>query len=65
MTHDELLAALEAATGPDRELDVKIALALGWEEMRYFPPSEWPLPRYTQFPGYRASAIAALKARIQ
>lgn len=32
MTHDtELLAALEAATGPSRELDAEIALAAGWE----------------------------------
>lgn len=30
MTRDELIAALEKATGPDRELDAAIALALGW-----------------------------------
>ena len=30
MTHDELIAALEKATGSDRRLDEEIILATGW-----------------------------------
>ena len=41
MTHDELIAALKSATGPDRELDVQVmALAFDWAkpESPYYSP---------------------------
>lgn len=42
MTHNELLAALEAATEPSRELDAEIAKALGWiPESRLNDPDWW------------------------
>lgn len=61
MTRDELIAKLEAATGPDRELDASIALEIGWthqkvkgDAVRYWrPPGEmrsfmrYECPRFT------------------
>jgi hypothetical protein len=57
MTHDELIAALKAATGPSRELDVEVSTAVG-SPGRYKPSvgykcfdaatRRWcSLPRYT------------------
>ena len=42
MTRDELIAALEAATGPSRELDGAIAKSVGWAAQRnnWWPPEE-------------------------
>lgn len=63
----ELIAALEGATGPSRELEAAIALALGWE--RIHPcrtvgnTGAWRTPGghlVYDFPAYTASLDAAL-----
>ena len=59
MTRTELIAALEAAEGPSRELDGKIAEALGWLWLEpaisgpggWFPPDSeqsQPVPSYSE-----------------
>jgi hypothetical protein len=55
MTREELIAALEAATGPSRKLDAEIdilALENGWRAERYMTPDTTP--------SYTASIDAAL-----
>jgi hypothetical protein len=46
MTREELIAALEAATGPSWELDGFICEAVGAVKPEATPHWEWP-PRYT------------------
>ena len=59
MTRTELIAALEAAEGPSRKLDGKIAETLGWLWLEpaitgpggWFPPeggTSEPVPSYTE-----------------
>lgn len=77
MTRDELIAALEKATGPDRELDAELhkhVVGLRMYEsivadgddffLRYYPGP--PGPEYCRLPRYTATpalCIAALKGR--
>lgn len=60
--YSELLARLEAATGPDRELDAAIALWAGWT--RHHGQYEWMKPNgffsTVGCPAYTASIDAAL-----
>jgi hypothetical protein len=74
MTHAELIAALESATGPSRELDAGIAKSVGWRNIRvnWWPPEEvakarrkkaslWSCDRGPlPLPDYTASIDAAL-----
>lgn len=64
MTRDELIARLEAATGPDRELDRAIAMSLGWRHDPHDGPyGTWTAPdgtRHTTFNEWTASIDAAL-----
>ena len=57
-----LLAKLEAATGPSRELDAKIALAVGWRERNGMFGREWisPAGRMAELPPYTRSLDAAM-----
>lgn len=74
MTKEELIAALEKATGPDRELDadiVRVAFNAGvtWRSTQYtmevFPAVHWEAPHpyagmSEPVPAYTASIDAAL-----
>jgi hypothetical protein len=55
MSRDDLIARLEAATGPDRELDAVIALAVGLDIGRSRAHSQ-----DSRVPAYTASIGAAL-----
>ena len=44
MTLSEIIARLEAATGPDRELDAEIAVYLGWQRPDAKRPYAWTRP---------------------
>ena len=57
-----LLAELEAATGPSRELDAKIARAVGWRERDGMFGREWisPAGRMAELPFFTESLDAAM-----
>ena len=57
-----LLAKLEAATGPSRELDAAIALAVGWRERDGMLGWEWVAPegRMRGLPHFTKSLDAAM-----
>ena len=57
-----LLAELEAATGPSRELDAKIALAVGWRERDGMFGREWISPAHlmAELPFFTKSLDAAM-----
>ena len=57
-----LLANLEAATGPSRELDAKIARAVGWRERDGMLHREWisPAHRVAELPFFTKSLDAAM-----
>lgn len=65
MTIDELIARLEAATGPNRKLDSEICRAAGWEvraDKKFGGDYYQPRKNYTwqDVPAYTASIDAAL-----
>ena len=63
MPNDELIARLEAATGPCRELDAAIALAKGWIQYgpNWFTPPNLTVKHHkSELPRYTASIDAAL-----
>lgn len=73
MTHQELIAALEKATGPDRELDIRIGQATaveGWRvlddgSIEFWTPQDsefgegW-MTAFCELPPYTASIDAAM-----
>lgn len=60
MTPTELLAALEGATGPSRELDAEIAASEGWTRFSDYWLSPSGRQRQYHPPAYTASLDAAL-----
>ncbi len=74
-TLPELIARLEAATGPDRELDGELALSAGWtfQKMARDRVAYWRRPGETEYymrgtlPPYTASldsALALVEAKL-
>lgn len=57
-----LIARVEAATGPDRELDAEIALATGWE--RGEAGAFWREPGTRLWSGYYPNPTASLDAAV-
>jgi len=62
--YSEIIARLEKASGPDRELDVPVAIAMGWTnferswgELRAFPPKA---AYWVEIPAFTASLDASL-----
>ena len=65
MTREELIAALETTTGPDRLSDAAIARSQGWVERERVYGSGWETPTgrfvsWHELPRYTASIDAAL-----
>jgi hypothetical protein len=65
MTREELIAALETATGPDRLSDAAIARSQGWVERERVYGSGWETPTgrfvsWHELPRYTANIDAAL-----
>lgn len=65
MTIEELIAKLESATGPDRDLDFEIAYAIDWRvsddlNFRQYADTYKKLARKDNYPAYTESIDCAL-----
>jgi hypothetical protein len=64
MTRKKLIAALDKALAPCREMDGKIATHYGWQKYEYLPSAYWLKPdgvqvSWTEVPAYTSSIDAA------
>ena len=61
--HNDLAARVEAASGPDRELDAEVALAIGWTDISgagFVGIWERPYGGMIKLPAFTASLDAAM-----